>query len=172
VRHPYLPPCSLKLPRSRSLKAANEEGEGTPAQQVLHLFGKMIDLLVLSLRQNALCRSIIRKEFLLIASQSQRIVKQEMKILTEPAITSENAIPKVTSPLCVPLIALQATLGLVILSSTSLAMKRDSLTSSLRMSPYSEVMYNFHSKHEQILVLEQVYASRCLSSMLCSAGPD
>jgi hypothetical protein len=30
-----------------------------------------------------------------MASQSQRIVKQEMKILTEPTMVSENAVPKV-----------------------------------------------------------------------------
>lgn len=88
----------------------------------------------------------MRREFLLIASQSQRIVKQDMKILVDQPSTPE-APPK-------------ATLGLVILSSTSLAMKRDALASGFRMQPYCEVVYNFHSKRDQILVLEQLYVSR------------
>lgn len=117
------------LYKSRSRKAANEEGEGNLALQT------------------PLCRSIIRKEFLLIASQSQRIVKQEMKILEEPSIITPDHIPK-------------AMIGLIILSSTSLSLRRDSLTTNLKIRPYGEVMYNFHSRNEQLLCLEQIYVSR------------
>jgi hypothetical protein len=100
-----------------------------------------------------------------MASQSQRIIKQDMKILIEPSVPSD-IIPKVKKISPSPTHSLthhdiaKATLGLVILSSTSLAKKRELLTTTFRMKPYSEVMYNFHSKHEQILVLEQIFASR------------
>jgi hypothetical protein len=97
--------------------------------------------------QNALCQCIIQKNLL---HSKRAVIKVGMTVLVKPQHDIVLNLPSVP----------QATLGIVLLSSSPMYDRRLKLVQSMKTLPYAEVLYCFRTLTGQALVLEQVYAAR------------